>query len=233
MRCCSVPTIVAVLATFSMIGGCGESKPAAVPTTTSTVVMPATALAPASPGMANSTIYLSERLRKACGIATIESVREAPKFDFDKSAILPEDGEVLAEVAQCLTTGPLKGRSVRLVGRAIHAGLRNTTWPSGTSLERGHEVSRSAGRRPAADDGDLAWRAGRDGQRRGNVAPGSPRRHRHSRPHSVDAPAPPRSWWPAPQHAVHSPILRTGAREGAFSVLPHPLHGCHGGARRP
>jgi hypothetical protein len=44
-------------------------------------------------------------LRKTCGITAIEGVKEAPKFEFDQSAILPEDRDVLAQVAQCLTTG--------------------------------------------------------------------------------------------------------------------------------
>jgi peptidoglycan-associated lipoprotein len=81
-------------------------------------------LAPASPGKTNSTVFLSDRLRKACGITTIDTVKEAPKFDFDKNAILPEDRDVLAQVAQCLTIGPLKGRSVKLVGRAAPRGTQ-------------------------------------------------------------------------------------------------------------
>lgn len=107
---------------LSAVAGCGheETKPAVVPTTTTTAAP--VALAPASPGKTNSNIYLSDALRKACGIATIESVKEAPKFDFDKDAILTEDRDVLAQVAQCLTTGPLKGRSVKLVGRADSRG---------------------------------------------------------------------------------------------------------------
>jgi outer membrane protein OmpA-like peptidoglycan-associated protein len=45
-------------------------------------------------------------------------VADAPKFAFDKSRILPDDRDVLAEVATCVTEGPLKGRAVKLVGRA-------------------------------------------------------------------------------------------------------------------
>ena len=112
------PTTVLAAALVTLCGtGCSHSQtqPAAVPTTSSVAPV---ALSPASPGKASSTIYLSDRLRQACGITTIESVKESPKFDFDKNSILPEDRDVLAQVAQCLTTGPLKGRSVRLVGRA-------------------------------------------------------------------------------------------------------------------
>ena len=116
--------IHAATALFSLLAAaCSHEaqKPVASPTTTSA---PATTLAPASPGKTNSSIYLSDRLRSECGITTVESVKEAPKFDFDQNAILPEDRDVLAQVATCLTTGPLKGRSVRLVGRADPRGTQ-------------------------------------------------------------------------------------------------------------
>jgi peptidoglycan-associated lipoprotein len=112
--------IAAILASLTATAGCGNDavKPAAAPTKTTAAPPPAPALAPATPGKTNSSVYLSDRLRQACGITTVETVKDAPKFDFDQNAILPEDRDVLAKVAQCLTTGPLKGRSVRLVGRA-------------------------------------------------------------------------------------------------------------------
>jgi peptidoglycan-associated lipoprotein len=120
-------TFTAALLTLSLaIAGCAhdETKPATVPTTATVVLPSSVALAPASPGKTNSTIYLSDSLRKACGITAIESVREAPKFEFDQSAILPEDRDVLAQVAQCLTMGPLKGRSITLIGRADPRGAQ-------------------------------------------------------------------------------------------------------------
>ncbi len=104
------------LALFAI--GCGHEEIKSATTTTTTTVAPAKALAPASPGKTNSTIYLSERFRTLCGITAIDSAKDSPKFDFDQSAITPEDRDVLAQVAQCLTTGALKGRPVKLVGRA-------------------------------------------------------------------------------------------------------------------
>jgi peptidoglycan-associated lipoprotein len=47
-----------------------------------------------------------------------------PHFDFDESSLSAEDTSVLRQVAQCLTTGPLAGRHLRLVGRAD---IRGTT----------------------------------------------------------------------------------------------------------
>jgi len=118
-------TLAAVLVTLSTSAGCAheESKTAAVPVTV-VVSVPAAALAPASPGKEKSTIYLSDRLRKACGITTVDTLKDTPKFAFDQSAILPEDRDVLSLVAQCLTTGLLKGRSVRFVGRADPRGTQ-------------------------------------------------------------------------------------------------------------
>jgi peptidoglycan-associated lipoprotein len=110
--------LAAMFVAVSLAGCGGEAKPAVAPPTATTAAVPATPLAPAAPGKTNSTIYLSDRLRKACGITTVDTVKDTPKFDFDQSAILPEDRDVLTLVAQCLTTGPLKGRAVRLVGRA-------------------------------------------------------------------------------------------------------------------
>jgi peptidoglycan-associated lipoprotein len=119
-------TLAISIAALSMACAKEESKPVVEPIATTTTITASTpvTLAPASPGKTNSSIYLSDRLRQACGITAIESVKEAPKFNFDQSAILPEDRDVLAQVAQCLTTGPLKGRSVRLVGRADPRGTQ-------------------------------------------------------------------------------------------------------------
>ncbi len=46
----------------------------------------------------------------------------APRFDFDESKLSAQDEQVLAQVATCLTNGPLAGRNVRLVGRADSRG---------------------------------------------------------------------------------------------------------------
>ena len=102
--------------------GCNHSPPPppAAPTTTTTTVQTTTVtttLRPASAGKSNSSLYLSDELRKLCAITSIESTKQAPKFAFDESDVSAEDRDVLAAVATCLTQGPLKGRSVKLVGR--------------------------------------------------------------------------------------------------------------------
>jgi len=69
-----------------------------------------------APKDANGNIHVSDDILKACKIEFNDAGR-APKFGFDDTALLPQDKSVLQQVATCLTTGPLKGRSVKLVGR--------------------------------------------------------------------------------------------------------------------
>jgi peptidoglycan-associated lipoprotein len=63
-----------------------------------------------------ATVGVSDDLAKACNLHLDESA-SAPKFEFDRTEVLAGDRTVLAKLAECLTTGPLKGRSLRLVGR--------------------------------------------------------------------------------------------------------------------
>jgi len=121
----STATLLAATLSPFLIAGCADApKPAAVPTT-AVAVQFAVPLAPAAPGKTNSTVYLSDRLRAACGITSVGTIQDTPKFDYDRSAILPEDRDVLALVAQCLTTGALRGRTVQFVGRADPRGTQD------------------------------------------------------------------------------------------------------------
>ncbi len=67
---------------------------------------------PASPSIA-----VSQDIARECGL-DLDNVEKAPKFAFDESDLLPADLRILEEIAACLTTGPLKGKGLRLVGRA-------------------------------------------------------------------------------------------------------------------
>ncbi len=63
------------------------------------------------------SINVSEELLEKCNL-NFGSVEKAPKFEFDKAELLPADFEVLRQIAECVTTGPLKDASLSLVGRA-------------------------------------------------------------------------------------------------------------------
>ena len=101
---------------LSLIVGCGsDPKPQPQTAQTEHVGTTQSTAAPVQNKKTDQTINLSDEIRKLCGID--DSVR-APKFDFDSSQLSSNDRDVLTQLAKCLTTGPLKGRSVELVGRA-------------------------------------------------------------------------------------------------------------------
>jgi peptidoglycan-associated lipoprotein len=62
-------------------------------------------------------VRVDDKLAKMCNV-TFGNADRAPKFDYDEAALLPQDRDVLEQVAKCVTTGPLKGRKLALVGRA-------------------------------------------------------------------------------------------------------------------
>jgi peptidoglycan-associated lipoprotein len=67
---------------------------------------------PASP-----TLNVSEDILRECRM-DLGSIENAPKFDFDQTDLLASDLAVLKQIAECFTTGPMKGMGLALVGRA-------------------------------------------------------------------------------------------------------------------
>jgi peptidoglycan-associated lipoprotein len=62
---------------------------------------------------ASGQLNISDEIRKACGITETKA-----SFGFDSAQIQSGDQPVLNKLAECFTTGPLKGRMMRLVGHA-------------------------------------------------------------------------------------------------------------------
>jgi peptidoglycan-associated lipoprotein len=63
------------------------------------------------------SIAVSEDLAQACSLH-FSNILEAPKFEFDKTQLLPADKDVLEKIAACVSTGPLAGRELKLIGHA-------------------------------------------------------------------------------------------------------------------
>jgi peptidoglycan-associated lipoprotein len=105
--------------------GCSHSKPQAASPKTSE--KPATS----APAAASPNLTVAGDLTQQC-VLHFNSTPRAPKFDFDRFELLPEDREVLDQVASCLTTGPLHGRTVQLVGRADPRGTEEYNLGLGT-----------------------------------------------------------------------------------------------------
>ncbi len=98
---------------------CGQHETARAPvneypvgmTHTTAVEQPQT-----EPGL-SPNLRISAELMRKCAVR-FDNVEEAPRFGFDRAILDPQDQAILAQIAKCITEGPLKGRSVRLVGRA-------------------------------------------------------------------------------------------------------------------
>lgn len=80
---------------------------------------------------ASPHVAVSPDLAKQCRLQ-LSSRQQAPKFDFDQFELLVEDRDVLAQVAQCVTLGPLRGRAVALIGRADPRGAEEYNLGLGT-----------------------------------------------------------------------------------------------------
>jgi peptidoglycan-associated lipoprotein len=65
-------------------------------------------------------IAVSEDVRRACGISDAEAY-----FAFDSAYVRPNDRMVLDKLAKCFDSGPLKGRTMQLVGHADPRGDDN------------------------------------------------------------------------------------------------------------
>jgi peptidoglycan-associated lipoprotein len=111
--------LLALLAALAL-GACHHDEPKTTPTPPADKPPPAnnnqlqqvTTDQKVSPNIA-----LSGDLIQLCGIKPpAESAN--PNFDYDKDELTPEDRTVLDQLATCLTTGPLKGKNISLIGRA-------------------------------------------------------------------------------------------------------------------
>jgi peptidoglycan-associated lipoprotein len=107
------------LLTLGLALGCGSEPPP--PAKTATTAAPPSTAAPQvdknnpkpDDDPTRGNINISDEIRKACGITDSEAF-----FAYDSANIRPQDQAVLTKLATCFTTGPLKGREMRLVGHA-------------------------------------------------------------------------------------------------------------------
>ena len=60
-----------------------------------------------------SNIRISDKIRQACGIDEADA-----HFAFDSARLREQDHRVLGKLAECFSTGALKGQEMRLVGHA-------------------------------------------------------------------------------------------------------------------
>lgn len=129
---------------LSVVAGCShDAKPAATasapvpapePSSETTVTSAvSTTTIPASPSLS-----VSDELAKKCDLR-LGDPATAPKFDFDRSDLDTRDHEVLDEISDCITSGPLAGHKLLLIGRADPRGT--TDYNLALGARRAHEVA--------------------------------------------------------------------------------------------
>ncbi len=75
-----------------------------------------------------SAVHISDEIVRACGISQPDAY-----FAFDSSNLRPEDSNVLGQLVKCFTMGPLKGRTMKLVGHADPRGAGDYNMTLGQS----------------------------------------------------------------------------------------------------
>ena len=111
-------TWITALFAASTLVGCGSdpTPPPAAPVGNAEPAPVAPAPAPTEkPGddPRQSDINISDEIRRACGISDAEA-----RFAFNSARVREADRAILKKLAVCFSTGPLKGREMRLVGHA-------------------------------------------------------------------------------------------------------------------
>ncbi len=103
---------------------CSHAQTHSATTTPTTAAVTPVAPQPATPATDNTVrpvspnLAVSGDLAARCHLRAASETEAAPKFAYDQVQLLPEDRNVLQQIADCLTRGPLAGHAVKLVGRA-------------------------------------------------------------------------------------------------------------------
>lgn len=110
---CSLVLILVSGATFA----CSKDAPPpeVAPSDSSAEPEPAPAQDSEKPGdnPAQSDINISDEIKKACGLTDTEA-----RFAYNSANVREADRVVMKKLAECFTTGKLKGRTMQLVGHA-------------------------------------------------------------------------------------------------------------------
>jgi peptidoglycan-associated lipoprotein len=112
-----MPNTFVSACTLALLVACGSDPPPPVkappPAPAPTPMTPPPAQEKPGDVPSRSNISISDDIKKACGISDAEA-----HFAYDSANVRPQDKAVLTKLAACFMTGPLKGRSMRLVGHA-------------------------------------------------------------------------------------------------------------------
>jgi peptidoglycan-associated lipoprotein len=110
-------TLLFPLVSFALLAACGsDPKPVAkAPAPPPPATVAEAPKPPEKPGdvPTRSNIAIADDIKKACGLTDADAY-----FAYDSANVRPQDQAILQKLATCFSTGPLKGRTMRLVGHA-------------------------------------------------------------------------------------------------------------------
>jgi peptidoglycan-associated lipoprotein len=103
------------LGAIALLAACGSDPPPPPKAPPPPPAPTAQAPLPEKPGdvPTRSNIAIADDIKKACGITDADAY-----FAYDSANVRPQDQAILQKLAACFTSGPLKGRTMRLVGHA-------------------------------------------------------------------------------------------------------------------
>ena len=158
--------------TLLATAACGSSKPPEPTTSIAASKKDDSTEAPIKPNKDTvpntstaSGVKISDEILKACGIPQPEAY-----FAFDSASVRSEDAKPLNKVATCFSVGPLKGRTVKLVGHADPRGDSDYNFVLGQSradavqkylaghgIEKSKALSSSRGALDATGADETSW----------------------------------------------------------------------------
>jgi peptidoglycan-associated lipoprotein len=131
------PLRAALFAVVSVASACHHDKQQTLPTPQQPPAEQAATPPQQVSQPVSTNVSAGNDLVTACKLH-FDNQTEAPKFDFDQFQLSSTDRDVLSQIAGCVTTGPLKGKRLSLVGRADPRGT--SEYNLGLGDRRAHTV---------------------------------------------------------------------------------------------
>ncbi len=123
--------LVVLTTALALTAACSKQKKATLLPPPEATAKVEKADGPAPAIAATDTLGVTEDLAARCTL-TVSSATSAPKFEYNEDDLSAADRDVLTSVASCLTSGPLKGKKIKLVGRADPRGTTEYNLGLGT-----------------------------------------------------------------------------------------------------
>jgi peptidoglycan-associated lipoprotein len=160
---------IATLPLLALLACGGDTPPAKAPEPAAVAKAPdspVSRLPPQPPDSPTaSAVRISQEITTACGIKDPDAY-----FAFDSAHVRPDDAHVLTQLISCFTSGPLKGRTMKLVGHADPRGSSDynltlgqsradsvATYLTGKGMDKAKAESTTRGAMDATGNDEPSW----------------------------------------------------------------------------